>query len=49
VTSIPPYPSLSNPGNFVTVPAVDPFGGWTADQEKAPSYTMRPVVPGLTS
>lgn len=52
VTSIPPTPSLSAP-NALNVPSyvapVDPFGGWTADQEKAPTYLMRPVVPGITS
>jgi hypothetical protein len=48
VTSYPPYPSLANPGNFVTINAVDPFGGWVSQKETL-SKTMRPVVPGLTS
>jgi hypothetical protein len=43
-TSIPPYPNVPT-----YVPAVDPFGGWTDQKELAPSYTMRPVVPGVTS
>ena len=54
-TSIPPYPSHSSPGNWVTVNAVDPFGGWT-DQKAfntnsagAQTPVMRPSVPGLTS
>lgn len=47
-TSIPPYPSLSSPGNFVTVNAVDPFAGWTSQKETV-SKTMRPAIPGLTS
>jgi len=54
-TSIPPYPSLSSPGNWVTVNAVDPFGGWTdqkafvSNSAGAQVPTMRPSVPGLTS
>ena len=54
-TSIPPYPSLSSPGNWVTVNAVDPFGGWTdqkafvANSAGAQAPVMRPSVPGLTS
>jgi hypothetical protein len=47
-TSVPPYPSLSSPGNWVTVKPVDPFGGWT-DQQETLNKTMRPVVAGLTS
>jgi hypothetical protein len=54
-TSIPPYPGLSSPGNWVTINAVDPFGGWTdqkafvANSAGAQVPTMRPSVPGLTS
>lgn len=54
-TSIPPYPSLSSPGNWVTVNAIDPFGGWmsqkelTATSAGAQTPTMRPAIPGLTS
>jgi hypothetical protein len=47
-TSIPPYPSLSNPGNWATVKPVDPFGGWT-DQQETLSKVMRPAIAGLTS
>jgi hypothetical protein len=43
-SSIPTYPNTPT-----YVPAVDPFGGWTDQKELAPSYTMRPVVPGVTS
>lgn len=55
VTSYPPYPSLASPGNFVTVNAVDPFGGWTdqkafvANSGGAQVPVMRPAVPGLTT
>ena len=54
-TSIPPYPSLSSPGNWVTVNAVDPFSGWMSQKELvsnsagAQTPTMRPAIPGLTS
>lgn len=54
-TSIPPYPGLASPGNWVTINAVDPFGGWT-DQKAfvlnsagAQVPVMRPSVPGLTA
>jgi hypothetical protein len=43
-TSIPTYPNVPT-----YVPAVDPFGGWTDLKEQAPTYTMRPVVAGITS
>lgn len=43
-TSIPTYPNTPT-----YVAAVDPWGGWTDQKELAPSYTMRPVVPGITS
>jgi hypothetical protein len=47
-TSIPPYPSLSNPGNWATVKPTDPFGGWT-DQQETLSKVMRPAIAGMTS
>jgi hypothetical protein len=42
-TSIPPYPNTPT-----YVAPVDPWGGWTDQKELAPSYTMRPVVAGIT-
>jgi hypothetical protein len=54
-TSVPPYPSLASPGNWVTVKPVDPFGGWVDQKEfvltsaGAQVPTMRPAIPGLTS
>lgn len=44
VSSIPTYADTP-----VTINAVDPFGGWTAQQEAGTGHTMRPVIPGLTS
>jgi hypothetical protein len=43
-TSIPPYANTPT-----TIAPADPFGGWTDQKELAPTYTMRPVIPGLTS
>jgi hypothetical protein len=54
-TSIPPYPGLASPGNWVTVNAVDPFGGWdnqdafVANSAGAQVPVMRPSIPGLTA
>jgi hypothetical protein len=53
-TSIPPYPSLSNPGNFSTVNAIDPFyvgtyptgGGWVNLMERyTPGTPSTPTWP----
>jgi hypothetical protein len=43
-SSIPTY--LNVP---VTINAVDPFGGWNAQQEAGVGHVMRPQIPGLTS
>jgi hypothetical protein len=50
-TSVPVTPSIAFPNNTntpTTVPAVDPWAGWNAQQERL-TNTMRPVVAGITS